>query len=80
MGSAGRSLVIAVSMPNSGLRYAIVNQRGNGNAIETRCIVGSAQPPNKPLQLTGHSTFQSIHDTIWHSTMRSDPPGQHAGS
>jgi hypothetical protein len=22
--------------------------------------------PNKALQLTGHSAFQSIHGTIWH--------------
>jgi hypothetical protein len=36
--------------------------------------------PNQALQLTGHSAFQSIHDTIWHSTRRFEPPGQRAGS
>jgi hypothetical protein len=40
----------------------------------------SHRPPNKALQLTGHSAFQSIHGTIWHSTRRFEPPGQQAGS
>jgi hypothetical protein len=37
-------------------------------------------PPNKALQLTGHSVFQSIHGTIWHRIRRFEPPGQRAGS
>jgi hypothetical protein len=39
-----------------------------------------ALTPNTALQLTGHSAFQSIHGTIWHSARRFEPPGQRAGS
>ena len=42
--------------------------------------ISKRAPPNKALQLTGHSAFQSIHGTIWHSTRRSEPTGQRAGS
>jgi len=43
-------------------------------------FTASGLPPNKALQLAGHSTFQSIHGNIWHSTGRFEPPGQRAGS